>query len=177
MHHSCFVRFRTAPCTSHLIVSSICTGMCCAFLSQEPCRVSRHVSCGQPGPAPVSCSFHVQIECAKKKNRHPSKKDRHPVSIPLAHKIVAFVKFLERVDVVSELFGPWGGVDCQSPFVRHAMELCPHVFAQKLPPTLAGEKGRPSDLALPLFLPSPSGEFGAPLHLALIQVIDAAPSS
>ena len=126
-------------CVQHLHWNVLCV----SFSGTLPS--SRHVR--------VGCQVLLQYlahstfkSSAQKKNRHPSKKDHHPVSIPLAHKTVAFVKFLERVDVVSELFGPWGGVDCESPFVRHAMEICPHVFAQKLPPTLAGQKGRPSDL-------------------------------
>ena len=98
-----------------------------------------------PGSAPASCSDHVEIKWQK-----PSKSIKKRPSVLLAYKFVPFVKFPQQVDVISELFGPWSGRNCQLPLTRHARVFLQVYLSIHVCPMIAARtdgKGRPRILS------------------------------
>ena len=105
-------------CISRPLLSSICVGMFCAFLSQELLHVLR-----LPLGAAILCSSMLlasRLNQVRKKIFTTKAKNCPQISIQFAHKIVTLVKLCQRIDVTSKLLCPWSGRKSQHPIARHA---------------------------------------------------------
>ena len=127
------------------------------FLSLAPCW-------RWDGSTPVACSDHVQVECAEKDNMRGEALSR--VSLKFTHEHVAFIKLLQRFNVISKLLCPRSGVSGQLPLTRQAWVLvhsrlpkhrCLHLLVGK-------------DVAPPFSWPAPANyEFHCYLHSSLCR--------
>ena len=152
MRHSHFVRFEQVRALLTFFVQHLHWYVLCVCFSRTS-PSSRHV----PAGGQVLLQYLARITF-KSSARHPSKKEHPTVSLRLTKSSPSSNSLSELMSSQNRLAHGVAKI-CKSPFVRRARVFVQTCFAQKLPPTLAGEKGRPSDFALPFFFPSPGGGF------------------
>ena len=93
--------------------------LCVSFSRTSPS--SRHV----PGSVQVLLQYLARITFALSAQTFSTSMKETFLKSPFSSrtKVVTIAKFLQRIAVISELFCPWCGISCRSPFVGHARFL------------------------------------------------------
>ena len=114
MRHSCFVRFKlfrelpTFFCPASALVCVV------RFFLKNLAEFS---ACSWLGQVLLQYLARITLKSSAQKSSTSIKKIPQ-ISVQLAYKFVP--KFLQQVDVMSEVFGPWSGINCLLPLTSHA---------------------------------------------------------
>ena len=121
MRHSHCVRFKKSVCLSPSRVQHLLLYVLCLFSFSRASSSSRRVPGG--GMALLQYVARITFWSSAQNTSACQKKQLSQISVQFVHKIVTFINFLQRFDVLSKLFCPWSGLNCRLPFARHARKF------------------------------------------------------